>query len=394
MDYMYSIDSDALIVSELDERILGERVGVLSAWPYGFAAEKFKYDARKTLSGQPFSSAYLTSEKGGCYYAGGILGGTLSSFGEILRETTALSRADLSKQPPRIALWHDESYINAVFAVNPPTVILGPHYVYPEPPADDWLFTDDNPSRDIWVYLERQGIQPKLLNLGVRKHAMSAVEDFQPASATLPGIMSLSGKPEFYQVAASKRDLAARVTFIVKAFERPSCLTRLLESIIAEYPGNPVVVLDDSREPVLSAAEQQAFTDRLPSMRYLRTSFDVGLAAGRNTLIENVDTPYVLLLDDDFILNQSSHIERLLDTLEWGRFDLVGGCIDSAYGYTLLHSPGALEVRPDLPCSGWVPRAPVYDTPEMSCWEVDMINNFFLARTDFLRRVRWDPRLK
>jgi GT2 family glycosyltransferase len=223
---------------------------------------------------------------------------------------------------------------------------------------------------------------------------MSAVEDFQPASATLPGVMSLSGKPEFYQVAASKRDLAARVTFIVKAFERPSCLTRLLESIIVEYPANPVVVLDDSREPVLSGPALTLFKEQLSGLRYLRTDHDVGLAAGRNTLVDAVDTPYVLLLDDDFILNDRSHIERLLDTLEWGRFDLVGGCIDSAYSYTLLHTPGQLEVRMDLPCEGWVRRPPEYDTPEMSCWEVDMINNFFLARTDFLRKVRWDPRLK
>lgn len=69
-----------------------------------------------------------------CYLAG-LFGGTFASFGAILRETTALARVDLSKTPPRIAIWHDESYLNRVFAFNPPTVVLGPHYVYPEPPV-------------------------------------------------------------------------------------------------------------------------------------------------------------------------------------------------------------------------------------------------------------------
>jgi hypothetical protein len=248
--------------------------------------------------------------------------------------------------------------------------------------------------RHRWLQLPKLQIRPKLLNLGVRKHVQGTLNEYQPASSTIPGFMSLSGKPEFFQIAASPRDVAARVTFVAKAFERPMCLSRLLDSIARTWRDVPVLVLDDSAQAILGPRRQQFYTLKLPRLQYLRADFDVGLAAGRNTLIDNVQTPYALLLDDDFVLSGDTHVERLLDVLEWGRFDMVGGCIDSAYGYTLVPNKAELEVRPDMPCEGWASRPPDYQSEHLACWQVDMINNMFAARTDFLRQVRWDGRLK
>jgi hypothetical protein len=394
MDFVFSVDSDALLVGEWDERLLGERVGALSAWPYASPSHLFTDDRRRTLADRPYSSAFLDADSHSCYFAGGVFGGTYAGFVSMLRETTALASEDLSKQPPRVALWHDESYINAVFVARPPTVIMGPNFVYPEAPADEWLFADTNPSRDAWLHLLRLGGVPKLLNLGVRKHLAKTVDHFQPTAAMLPRLMSAHNQPEVHGLTPSSQAVAANVTFIVKAFERSGCLTRLLDSVAASYPGAPVIVLDDSGRPLLTDRERAALEQRLPHLRYIRSAFDVGLAAGRNALVDEVKTPFVLLLDDDFILEAGSGIERLLGVLERGLFDLAGGCIDSAHGYSLLHSGDHLEVRSDLACAGHTDRPPLFDTPDLSCWEVDMINNFFLARTDFLRQVRWDPRLK
>ena len=38
------------------------------------------------------------------------------------------------------------------------------------------------------------------------------------------------------------------ITVVVKTFERPECLRRLVSSIRRFYPGIPVFVVDDSRE--------------------------------------------------------------------------------------------------------------------------------------------------
>jgi hypothetical protein len=50
MDFVFSIDSDAIIIADIDERILGYRVATLSAWPYGHSADKYHYDRRLTRS--------------------------------------------------------------------------------------------------------------------------------------------------------------------------------------------------------------------------------------------------------------------------------------------------------------------------------------------------------
>lgn len=65
---------------------------------------------------------------------------------------------ELSYMPP----WHDESILNYYFNVeNIPDVILGPEYLYPEPPADNWLSSSQR--------LYYTGKNPKILNIGVRK---------------------------------------------------------------------------------------------------------------------------------------------------------------------------------------------------------------------------------
>lgn len=395
MDYVFSIDSDMAFVGDWDERALGERVAAFQAWPFGHSREDFKYDSRLTLSGAPYSAAYIGPGEGSCYYAGGLFGGTVEGFAAILRATTEMTRDDLRKSPPRTALWHDESVLNRYFASNPPTLILGPHFVYPEAPADSWLYFPSNPSREVWLRMRLlREAAPRLLNLGVRKHLKASVETFQPPTSLIPAVMSLSGKPELFVTPATPESMAPRVTFIVKAFERRSCVIRLLDSIAGQYPHVPTLVLDDSKEPLLSDEEQAVYQKKIPALRFLRTGYDVGLAAGRNILVDAVETPYVLLLDDDFILNEQSHIEKLVDALEWGRFDLAGGCIDSAYSYLALRSPGKLEIKPDVPCFGPASRQPDYEADGLSCFQTDFINNFFLGRVSALKEVKWDPRLK
>jgi hypothetical protein len=77
------------------------------------------------------------------------------------------------------------------------------------------------------------------------------------------------------------RDVAAAVTAIVKTFERPRSLDRLVRSIRRRYPNLRVIVGDDSLV---------AYPRR--DVEYLRLPVDIGVAAGRNALLEMVRTPY------------------------------------------------------------------------------------------------------
>lgn len=182
-----------------------------------------------------------------------------------------------------------------------------------------------------------------------------------------------SGSVEPLSAAAS-----GRVTAIVKTFERPRELRRLLESLRRCFPTLPVIVADDGRSPGQYAG---ARTIALP--------FDSGVSAGRQAALAAVGTEYTWVLDDDFVLYRGTRLARALETLEREpRIDILGGpVIDLPLG---LAQCGA--------------RSPIYPTPAQPVMPLgsllgglpvrDKVPNFFLARTDRLRLVGWDPQLK
>ncbi|HZG57923.1 glycosyltransferase family 2 protein [Paenibacillus sp.] len=167
-----------------------------------------------------------------------------------------------------------------------------------------------------------------------------------------------------------------QVTAIIKTFERPHCLDRLIASIREYYPEMPIIVADDSRRP---AVRNDVEYHVLPK--------DSGLSRGRNYLVKQVKTPYTLLLDDDFCFIRETDIGKLLRAMKAGGFDIVGGRYLEPKGVrnsqgTFKLSRGVLHYL--VKSRGKKAGLPRYD----------IVNNFFLARTEALRRCRWDDRLK
>ena len=406
MDYLIAIDSDSLIVDYLDETMLGERIACLQAWTWGYPREEFSYDARLDHLGRPFSSAYIGKDdywlKAKCYFCGGIVGGTFKGFREIIEKSVELSRLDLLKSPPRIALWHDESYLNKVFLDLPPTTALSPSFMYPEPPSDDWLYSDDNEYAYVW---ERDRFKPKIFNLGVRKHENHIVDFMQPLSVNLPAIMTpvIDGeKKNNFKLPVDMKAAATLVTFVVKAFERPNCLDRLIKSLGSKYPGFNLMILDDSYNKI----NLNDYPSHGMNVTYIQSEPDIGLSEGRNRLVDKVETPYLVLLDDDFIFD-SDHLDPaslgdILNSLQSSVFDIAGGCVSSKYGEGWSYSFSKdienkiLFQKQDISCANHdkFSREPSYVTEKVACWETSTILNFFVGSVDFLRRTKWDPRLK
>ena len=406
VDYIFSVDSDAVVVGTLDETMLGERVACLNAWYFGLQRDEYTYETRLTPAGTPLSKGYIGASEGQCYFAGGMFGGTVRGFREILEGTVRLARSDLNACPPRVALWHDESYLNRVFLDVPPTVVLAPNYMYPEAPVDAWLYVQPAPSAVRAWYMPQdpsRRFSPRILNLGVRKHVDRNAAVYQPLSAEIPAFMTSSGVPGTMPMPLVRGQRLDELTFIVKAFERPDCLRRLLKSIGDVYPGANVIVLDDSKAALLPGDEASVLAIRHNlNFTYLRTEYDIGLSAGRNRLVDVVKTSYAVLLDDDSVLNGSENILLLVTVLEAGRFDIAGGCVQSpkygpGWSYSLSHGDNRLTVAPDVACTPGelAHRPPDFNTADVACWKVDFILNFFVGRVEALRSgVQWDPRLK
>ena len=125
----------------------------------------------------------------------------------------------------------------------------------------------------------------------------------------------------------TKSQVNRDVTIIVKTFERPVCVERLLKSIREFYPRVTVIVVDDSEEP-----------RPLPKCTYLTMPFDSGASAGRNFALKHVKTPYFVTADDDFIFTEQTKLETWLEILEEHPIDLISGIAGG------LEFTGAIEI--------------------------------------------------
>lgn len=169
------------------------------------------------------------------------------------------------------------------------------------------------------------------------------------------------------------------VTVVVKTFERPATLRRMLASVGTVFAG-PILVADDSRRPVELD---------LPGARVLTLPFDSGIGAGRTALLAAVETEFVLMCDDDFILLPDFDIARAAAYLRRNPgVDLYGGRVINLPQWTstdyhqqaLLATPGTPLERQGTVIDG----LPVlYKVP-----------NFYLAHTAAARSVGYDPLLK
>jgi hypothetical protein len=173
--------------------------------------------------------------------------------------------------------------------------------------------------------------------------------------------------------------LLRQLTVLVKTFERPRIVRRLLASIRRLYPTLGVVVVDDSREPAA-----------LDGVHLVTMPHDSGVAAGRNEGLRHVASRYVLVVDDDVVFSRRTRLGSALALMErFPEIDIMGGeVIDLPF--FRRRDPSAREaifptdVRPVVPIGSCIGELEV-------CAKVP---NFFLARRDRLPLVGWDPQLK
>jgi GT2 family glycosyltransferase len=95
---------------------------------------------------------------------------------------------------------------------------------------------------------------------------------------------------------------------------RPAALERCLRSLHVLTPlMSPVIVFDNASEPPVSVAP-----NLVPglSIRVIRDNGEQGHIAGRNRMVREASTPYVLLLDDDAVVFSAAAIASGIDVLE------------------------------------------------------------------------------
>lgn len=194
--------------------------------------------------------------------------------------------------------------------------------------------------------------------------------------------------PKLYDMGPSKSkyNISALVTIATKTFLRYNKLQDLIDSIRKYYPTVTIIIADDSEKPQKVEG---------PFIEQYIMPFGKGWFAGRNLAISQVSTKYVLWVDDDFIFCPQTKIEKLVDVLEKTSLDLVGGAVREITGYSATYRQKISVVPGDKDGDCLNTHQGYHHVIEgfPNCVVSDGVINFFLARTDKVLKVGFDPRL-
>ncbi len=167
------------------------------------------------------------------------------------------------------------------------------------------------------------------------------------------------------------------LTIVIKTFERPYAVRRLVRSIQRRYRQARILVVNDSKNP-----------SKLDGVENLIMPYDTGISAGRNAALDRIRTRYLLLLDDDFVFSRRQRLGTLISRMEeHDEIDILGGrTIDLPF--YIIHDfqdiPVPSTAEPKTPLNRMLGDNRV----------VDKVQNYFIARTESIRRVRWNDDLK
>ena len=206
------------------------------------------------------------------------------------------------------------------------------------------------------------------------------------------------------------------VTFITKTmgtYDRWTSVKRLAKSIDKFFPQSDLHIASDSGRPInrtvffrflssngqtVESSSEHVFIHDLPE--------DSGLSFCRNYLVNLTSTPFFFLLDDDFALEEDSHLDRLLELLYTKEhMDIVAGKIPEDlktyldFSGVFLHYNRTLDMTRDVPAHHpeqalFTRRSANASSSANPCREVDFVPNVFLGRTSAVRSIGWNNRYK
>ncbi|XP_063327024.1 beta-1,4 N-acetylgalactosaminyltransferase 2-like [Pelmatolapia mariae] len=180
-------------------------------------------------------------------------------------------------------------------------------------------------------------------------------------------------------------DISSQVTIATKTFLRYEQLKVLLDSIRKFYSNIKVIVADDSFEPEHITGENIQHYIMPPAQ---------GWFAGRNLAVSQVTTKYFLWVDDDFLFTEKTKIEKLVEVMEAvPELDVVGGSVKkNQFYFSLIYEEGE---ETEGGCLYRKSNKKLHSVPGYpQCFLASGVVNFFLARTDAVQRVGFDPKLQ
>ncbi len=175
-------------------------------------------------------------------------------------------------------------------------------------------------------------------------------------------------------------------TLIIKTFERPAVLQRLLDSIQLHYPDIPIILSDDSRVHAKPKTRNPLI--------HQKHEFDIGLSEGRNRAVNAVMTPFVITLDDDFVCQHNS-FDAMLYGIRRYKSEVIGGRIEPSevrHGLFSTYKDANGNYATNLNFQNH--RMQTYHLNGREYIISHSMMNFFVAQTQVLRENPWPSEIK
>jgi hypothetical protein len=168
------------------------------------------------------------------------------------------------------------------------------------------------------------------------------------------------------------------LTILIKSFMRPECVNSLLMSIRMKYDIK-IIIVDDSENPLNF--------DYDDNIKTYNIEFDSGLSKGRNFGVSKIETPYFLLCDDDFEFTDNTDLVKWLSMFKNSDLDILGA--DVIVDGRRIEYFGLLEKNDNK-----LYYIDGFRRMKKDITKYDLILNFFIAKTNKIKRYPWDESLK
>jgi hypothetical protein len=240
----------------------------------------------------------------------------------------------------------------------------------------------DGPNKTLTGTLADRKFREGRCSIGDEHDALS-VSRFLNTQKIKHHLQTDNGKP---MEDRSPFDDHGEITFMCKTLLRPGMLRQCLESLRVFYPKSPVLVADDSPKPYPEVSK--AFD----GVEHVCFEHDIGIGTCLNHLMTLVKTPYVVLLEDDFVFTGQTDCPAWLPWLRDGHYDILGGAVYKMRSSMRQSFVGYLVK--DKQAREWSIRHLMPMPFDGGPVKVDITMNFFGARIEPLRRLGWDVDLK
>lgn len=182
-----------------------------------------------------------------------------------------------------------------------------------------------------------------------------------------------------------------RVTAVLISFLRPGYTEACVRSLADTYPGINIIVAENAEYN-----KDTAEICRQYNAKYVVLPYDSGVCVARNRLVQLVETEYVLVGDDDFFYTPEARVDEMAAFLDGHpEFDTIGGrvkqdgVIRNYQGY-IHERPRSIHLEPlDLE-TGFL----FDDKTTLLYKKADLTFNYFLARTEKVKKTPWDENIK